>query len=206
MLLPESSHQKLSSRSPPRQRSFRRRHFHSLTFFKLLFTYNPMSQIIGHPSRNTKVFSQLSQLPDQYIVSPNYKTPFSPPTLINYLVIGPTGLHPIFTKHHAIKYLEQARHDLRKAIDRAIISQRPDDPPYTARGQRSSRKLPWFDHHWSASSIHIEIILCLTGDATPTPSDAITILSTPQLIHYIQSQTSSLDSNQVTALGKYLRL
>ena len=178
-----------------------------------------MPKIIGTSTRAPKVFQQLSQLPNPYTLILNYKLPVSPYIWINHLVIGPTGLYLIFTKNRDnpshkstpsesfIKYLEQMRRNLHTFINRAIKHQRPDSQPYTTHRQSSfrKRKLPWFDHHWSASSIPIQIILCHDEDTIPAQSRNFKILSTSQLSNYIHLQDPCLDPNQVTSLCKYLR-
>lgn len=176
----------------------------SLTSYKLLYIECSMAKIIGGAHNHSTILSLLSQLPDPYIISPNYQTPFSPPTLINYLLIGPTGIHLIFTQNYDIKYLKQANDDLRKIIHCAIKSQRPSNYPYGRRERISYRILPFFDHYWSPSPIHIGIILCPAEPSSPAHLDTITILSTSKLNHHIQSRPSQLDTTQINALSHFL--
>ena len=159
-----------------------------------------------------QVARQLSKLPDDYTVIHNYHLEFPRPLYdrrnddriysvqIDHLVIGPTGLYVIETKHWSktsqenrnffspVKQLKRSGFALFVLLNQAI----------------EKRHISGFAHHWGEKQISPKKILCFLKHAPSERFQHITILSPQRLTHYIHHQEQRFSQQQIESLVAYL--
>ena len=158
------------------------------------------------------VARQLSKLPDEYTVIHNYNLAFPRPLYdrrnddriysvqIDHLVIGPTGLYLIETKHWSktsqenrnlfspIKQLRRSGFALFRMLNQAI----------------ENRHISGFAHHWGEQQISPKNILCFLKHAPRERFQHVTVLSPQRLTHYIHHQEQLFSRQQIESLVEYL--
>ena len=159
-----------------------------------------------------QVARQLSKLPDDYTVIHNYNLEFPRPLYdrrnddriysvqIDHLVIGPTGLYLIETKHWSktsqenrnlfspVKQLRRSGFALFLMLNQAI----------------ENRQISGFTHHWGEKQISPKKILCFLKHAPSEHFQYISILSPQRLTHYIHHQKHLFSRQQIESLVEYL--
>ncbi|MDE0144582.1 MAG: nuclease-related domain-containing protein [Nitrospira sp.] len=159
-----------------------------------------------------QVAGQLSKLPDDYTVIHNYNLEFPRPLYdrrnddriysvqIDHLVIGPTGLYLIETKHWSktsqenrnffspVKQLKRCGFALFVLLNQAI----------------EKRHISGFAHHWGERQISPQKILCFLRHAPSERFQHVTILSPQRLTYYIRHQEQLFSRQQMESLVEYL--
>lgn len=159
-----------------------------------------------------QVARQLSRLPDDYTVIHNYNLEFSRPLYdrrnddriysvqVDHLVIGPTGLYVIETKHWSktsqenrnffspVKQLKRNGFALFVILNQAI----------------ENGHISGFAHHWGDKQMSPKKILCFLRHAPSENFQHVTILSPQQLAHYIHQQRQLFSRQQIQSLVHYL--
>lgn len=168
--------------------------------------------ILSGAQGEEQVARQLSKLPDDYTVIHNYNLDFPRPLYdrrnddriysvqIDHLVIGPTGLYVIETKHWSktsqenrnffspVKQLKRSGFALFVMLNQAI----------------EEESISGFAHHWGEQQISPQKILCFLKHAPSEHFQYISILSPQRLAHYIHQQKKLFSRQQIQSLVHYL--
>lgn len=159
-----------------------------------------------------RVSRQLSRLPDDFTIIHDYNLEFTKPLhgrqnddyifsiQIDHLVIGPTGVFLIETKHWSktsqenrnffspVRQLKRSNFAIFVKLNQAI----------------KNGSIVAFGHHWGLKQISPQNILCFINNAPSDKFQYVTILSPDQLSHHILNRRRVFNPPQINSLVEYI--
>lgn len=172
--------------------------------------YNAVEQlgtIIAGAIGEGKVEKQLKKLPNSYYIINDFKVKFNPPLFnrqsnekifsiqIDHLVVGPTGIFALETKHWSQKSIESL--DLRSPVKQIHRSS-------YALFVLMNKRISIHSHHWGAKRISVKNILVMTNATTDESFKFIAVKSLGELNGYIQFFDPIFSEEEVSQLSKVL--
>ena len=159
-----------------------------------------------------RVSRQLSRLPDDFTIIHDYNLEFTKPLhdrqnddyifsiQIDHLVIGPTGIFLIETKHWS-----KTSQENRNFFSPIRQVKRSNFALFVKLNQAIEKgSIVAFGHHWGLKQISPQNILCFIKHAPSDKFQHVTILSPDQLSHHILNRKRVFNPPQIHSLVDYI--